>query len=405
MIVDVGTGVVNRPETLGRLMSANDTNERRIILCPSAYFPSVGGIEEITRTLAQELIQRGFEVIVVTNRFPDQTPSAETLDGVPVRRFSFKYPVRSFGIFGKMLEGSREFLRYVAFIRSFKPDIIHIMGVGPAAIYTVWAQRFCKFRLLVTTHGEFTQDTSAIFDTSAFARWAAQRVLASADAVSACSRYVMDQAAAKFDLPQSRSVIYNGVELQSVERSDTRLAVGELDRYVLGVGRLVANKEFDLLVRSMAELRAEFPDVKLVFAGDGTERSRLEEIAAQCNISDQVIFAGMLRPPEVAHLYLRCEAFVSPCSIEGFGIVCLEAMRDGRPVVVASSGGPTEFIKAGENGLIFESHNVQSLTAALRSILKDRAFGAHMGAKAKETVSQFDRRKVVDQYIQFYRTS
>jgi glycosyltransferase involved in cell wall biosynthesis len=130
---------------------------------------------------------------------------------------------------------------------------------------------------------------------------------------------------------------------------------GETGGPYLFVGHLTAYKRADLAVRAASEM-----DRELWVVGDGPERSRLESMAGS-----GVRFLGRLEGPELARTYAACRALIFP-GLEDFGIVPVEAMAAGRPVIAYGAGGALETVLEGETGLFFSHRSVESLTRAIR---------------------------------------
>jgi glycosyltransferase involved in cell wall biosynthesis len=145
------------------------------------------------------------------------------------------------------------------------------------------------------------------------------------------------------------------------------------DPFVLSVGRLDSWKRIDLLIEAA---RLE-PRIALVIAGDGPDRERLEELAA--GLDDRVRFLGRVPEGELASLYATCRAVAYVPVDEDFGMVPLEAFRARKPVVTATdSGGPLEFVRAGETGWVAEPE-AASLAAALREAIEDEPLAQRYG--------------------------
>jgi len=162
--------------------------------------------------------------------------------------------------------------------------------------------------------------------------------------------------------------------------------------YLLIVGRLASGERYkghDELLAAMPSLLASHPETRLVVAGDGDDRPRLEAAAAAHGLADRVLFAGFVGEATLAELYRRAAAFVMPSRGDGFGLVYLEAMRAGLPVVAARGGAAEEVVADGTTGLLVDPASPEELTAALSRLLADPPLAARLGAaggrRARET--------------------
>ena len=153
--------------------------------------------------------------------------------------------------------------------------------------------------------------------------------------------------------------------------------------YVLSVGRLETLKRTELLVRAAAHLPSPG---RVVIVGEGPERERLAELARELGIADRVSFLGYVDDARLRSLYARAGAvFYAPWD-EDYGLVTLEAFHSGKPVVTTSdAGGPLEFVKDGENGLVVEA-DPTAIGAALGRLLGAPETARSFGERGLERV-------------------
>lgn len=177
----------------------------------------------------------------------------------------------------------------------------------------------------------------------------------------------------------SRLRKFNGLEAEALyhpSRLAGRLRAGALGDYVLSVGRIESVKRVDLIIRAMAAVPR---DIRLVIAGDGTQRANVERAAAAAGVADRVTFLGTVDDEQLIDLYADALAVVYPPFDEDFGYVTLEAFLARKPVITCTdSGGPTEFVRDGVNGWICEPAP-EALAAAVSAAGADRAAAARLG--------------------------
>jgi glycosyltransferase involved in cell wall biosynthesis len=150
------------------------------------------------------------------------------------------------------------------------------------------------------------------------------------------------------------------------------------------VGRLETQKGHDLLLRSLADLRSEGCNAVLLLVGEGRERTRLAELAAELGLADRVRFLGTRRDLPV--LFAAMDVFAFPSRWEGTPLALIAAMAAGLPVVATPVGGIPDVLKDGVRGRLVPVDDVPALTAALRDILRDAATSRTLGAAAREYV-------------------
>jgi len=158
---------------------------------------------------------------------------------------------------------------------------------------------------------------------------------------------------------------------------------------ILSVGRWSAADRYkgaDELIEATSQLVEEFSDIQVVMAGDGDDVPRLQALAKSLALNDHVHFLRGLSEEHIAACYSRADIFALPSTGEGFGLVFLEAMAFGKPVVATRAGGATDVVKDGESGLLVEPQNSQALAATLARLLRDPALRVRLGSFAATTV-------------------
>ena len=180
-------------------------------------------------------------------------------------------------------------------------------------------------------------------------------------------------------------VVHNGVSPAPFEQAIRAELRGELRGVdgrpiVLTLARLVPQKGIGYLI----EAAARVPDALFAIAGDGPERSVLEEKAEACGVSDRVVFLG--HRGDAPALLASCDLFVLPSLYEGLPVSVLEAMASGRPVIATGVGGTNEAVQAECTGLVVPPADPEALARAIRRLLGDRALAQRLGAEAQRRV-------------------
>ena len=215
--------------------------------------------------------------------------------------------------------------------------------------------------------------------------WDRRRALATAKAAFAISGYTL--ARARPYLPRRAEpipVIPLALEERRPEGAVDASLISRLDRgFLLIVGRMEATERYkghDQVLEAMTAL----PDARLVVAGDGGDRARLESKTAALGMGDRVFFTGFLSEATLAELYRRCAAFVMPSQGEGFGLVYLEAMRAGKPVLAARGSAAEEIVRHEETGLLVNPEDREELREALSRLLGYPGEARRMGEAGRE---------------------
>jgi glycosyltransferase involved in cell wall biosynthesis len=208
-----------------------------------------------------------------------------------------------------------------------------------------------------------------------------RRAIAHVDAFVAVSALTKERFLAWSGLPEERGfVVPNCIDASAFGPGPKRADL--LDRYglkgkhvLLTLGRMSAAeryKGFDETMEAVAALAPEHPDLAYLICGDGGDRPRLEQKAADLGIADRVVFAGYVPEPEKADHYRLADAFVMPGRGEGFGIVYLEALACGVPVVASSRDASREAVRDGDLGEVVDPDDPASVRAGiLRALATD----------------------------------
>jgi glycosyltransferase involved in cell wall biosynthesis len=221
------------------------------------------------------------------------------------------------------------------------------------------------------------------------------------------SSWVAERLAACGINNEKMTVVYEGVEIPRLPPDDVRREARLLwgvtdDAPLLGcVGVLLRDKGQDLLIRVLADLRSEFPQARLLLAGDGPDRSHLERLAKQLGLGDAVIFAGFVTAMEP--VYSALDVFLFPSRFEGLGTSLLAAMSYAVPSVAFSTCAFGEIIEHGKSGLLAELGNETSLRNAAATLLRNPPIAKQIGDAARARIqSKFSAAKMVDEMLRVY---
>jgi len=164
---------------------------------------------------------------------------------------------------------------------------------------------------------------------------------------------------------------------------------------LLTVGRLVPRKGIDTTLEAISELSCEFPDLLYRIVGSGPDGPRLGRLVEKLHLASRVEFLGRVPSDALPEVYRNAHIFVMPAreeparaSLEGFGIVYLEASASGLPVIAGRSGGTGEAVRDCETGLLVEPDNPQELAVAIRTLLNDPRLRQRMGQAGRRWVEE-----------------
>jgi glycosyltransferase involved in cell wall biosynthesis len=205
----------------------------------------------------------------------------------------------------------------------------------------------------------------------------------------------------RFGVEATRATtILNGADIDVFNPDvELRNSPAPFDRYCLFVGRLTPRKAADLLLEALVEA----PRVNCVFAGDGPERSKLEQLAAELGVTERVAFLGDVSPQMLAPLYVRADLLVIPSFSETTPLVAFEAMACGTPVLSSRVAGLPDVVHDWSTGFLVKPGDVGQMAIAMRFLTADRPALVRMGSEAQQRVrKRFLWPNVAREYLTLY---
>jgi len=207
--------------------------------------------------------------------------------------------------------------------------------------------------------------------------------------------------------PETVDLVYEGVEVPLPVTSEARAAarrrwsVDAKDMLFGCVGYLLPEKGQEFLVRALPAVRAKYPTARLLLAGDGPCRARLESLSQTLGLQDAVIFAGFVG--DIAQVYAALDAFVFPSLAEPLGTSLLAAMAGGLPVLAVASGGVPEYVEPGNTGLLVPRPEPDLFSVEMLRLLREPELGKRLGASAREAIqARFSADCMVDNTLAVY---
>jgi glycosyltransferase involved in cell wall biosynthesis len=226
--------------------------------------------------------------------------------------------------------------------------------------------------------------------------------------IVAISRWSADRVA-RSGIPESKiAIVYEGIEIPARPTMEQRARARAkynvpADARLLGcVGVLSPDKGQEWLIRALAELRKKFRSAKLLLAGDGPCRERLQKLAQDAGVSDAVIFAGFVG--DVESVYAALDVFLLPSFFEALSNALMSAMAHAIPSIAFNLGGPAEVIEDAKSGLLVEPANAEALCDAIAKILKDPTLAKELSEGARKRIQEsFSADKMVEELLRVYR--
>ncbi len=288
------------------------------------------------------------------------------------------------------------------YLRRNRVDVVHTHDWG-VFLDTLIAARLARVRVCVhTVHGEYMAYPPGAWSAlkKALRHWLERRV-APRGTIACVSDALRTHVRAEVGIAHEAMVtIPNGIAVGAPPVRPLSTHGARPVRFIT-VGRLAAVKNVGMLLEAFAQVVAAHPQVSLRIVGDGPERARLEQQAAQLGVAKQVDFAGFRSDTDA--LLGAADAFVLASISEGIPMAVLEAMRAALPVVATRVGGIPNTVADGATGILVESRDVAGLAGALTRIVTERAAAEVMGRAGFERVAAlFSMDAMVSGYERLY---
>jgi glycosyltransferase involved in cell wall biosynthesis len=225
------------------------------------------------------------------------------------------------------------------------------------------------------------------------------------DYIIAPSYFTKKQIIETFKIPSEKiEVIHEGVDTSKFNPNNKPIFRDKFkSQYViLFVGALVKTKNVDKLIRVFNYVQKRI-DTSLVIVGEGPEKSNLMKIVKELNLTNKVFFEGFVKDEDLPYYYSSCDIFASCSIIEGFGLIFLEAMASGKPVVAFNIASIPEVV--GNGGIIIKNFDLKEMAEKIIELLSNKEVYEEYSRKAREIAINHDWNIIAKKYLNFFEKS
>lgn len=295
--------------------------------------------------------------------------------------------------------------------RSHKIDIIHAHFAYPEGLAALLATKVVTKPLVLTLHGDdIVTEPSVNYGVRLQQRYdvMVRKVLAEAERVLVSSRYIYQEALNVGCCKERLVHLPNGVDLQRfnplISGSFVKARLGITDHPMIFTLRFhIPKNGIEYLIRAIPSVLREVPEAVVVIGGDGPLRVYHEALANRLGVSQHTLFVGRIPQEELPHYYAACDVFIIPSIIEAFGLVTVEAMACGKPVIGTNVGGIPDVIVNGVNGILVRPKDPQEIAEKLITLLKNSELRRELGLRGRKIVERkFDIEKRIDRISSIY---
>ncbi|MBI2264638.1 MAG: glycosyltransferase family 4 protein [Armatimonadetes bacterium] len=375
----------------------------RIGMFTDCYTPIINGVVSSIRTSVDALREAGHEVTVLAPEEPGYRERDKAILRFKAIIFPFQkeervalpFPVRNFQL-----------------LSSLNLDVVHVHTPFSLGLLGLWHARKRRIPLVFTYHTMFADYVHYIPLPQDFMRKLAIEI--SRGFCNQCQAIIapsteVQRILGTYGVTAPTCVISSAVNGNhfgegSGEFVLSRHGLPKGARILLFVGRLGKEKGLDFLLQAFRSIYREFPDVYLFLVGDGPERRPYEDLCSKLGIRERVVFTGYVGREEIPHYYAASYLFWFSSLTETQGLVLLEALAAGSPVVAVRATGVSEMGVEDEDSF-FTDNEEESFLSATRVLLQDRDLRNRMGERGRANAKRFSPASAASQLIRVYHSA
>jgi len=377
------------------------------IICDPITHLTAGSIVSTLR-FAERLKKRGHKIIFIAAKDKEKR-DISFYEGFKIYRF---FSIALPGSKGQYLISFPKVKAIKHILNEEKIDLVHVIDPTPAAILCVKAAKSLGIKVVAHSHTQpenlcmqlpkFVQSKSLNNLIYNYIVWIYRKV----DAVICPSKFA-ERMLYKFDKNLKTYVISNGVDLSRFKKVDYKKLSdsgksSSKEKLILYVGRLHMEKSVHTLIESMPYILKKLKNVCLDIVGAGHLQEDLKNLAKDLGILDKITFTGKISDKDLLKEYNNCDLFVLPSIAELEGMVVLEAMACGKPILISDSklSASSDFVNG--NGLVFKLQNPKDLAEKALIILTNERKIKKMAAESYRQIQGYDINKSVDKLENLY---
>ncbi|OKY77386.1 MAG: Glycosyltransferase, AglL family [Candidatus Methanohalarchaeum thermophilum] len=366
----------------------------KILQTPIRFYPYTGGVENHVYDLSKKLIQLGNDVSVICSREPRDLKKKEEIDGIKVNRLRYYGKIANTNITPSLpLKLLKE---------NF--DLIHTHLPTPwNANWSSIISRLKNKPLVLTYHNDIVGEGINDYIAKYYNKTFLKTLLSNSDKIIITQPSYLNYSPYLKPFEDKVEVIPNGVD---VNRFTPKYGEGE-GIFFLGVlDEYHRYKGLDVLLKAFKKVSSKI-DTELIIGGSGELLKEYKDLAKELNIENKVNFVGYIPERDLPRYYRKSNLFVLPSissEQEGFGMVLLEAMASGLPVITTDVAGVSDEIKNNVYGKVIQPNNIEKLAKAITSILRNKEKKRKMGKRGRKLVEErFNWKKIAKKTNELYK--
>ncbi|KJJ85224.1 group 1 glycosyl transferase [Candidatus Omnitrophus magneticus] len=378
----------------------------KILIINYEYPPLGGGGGIFTRDLVEEFVREGHYVDVVTTHFKGLS-LYEKINGVNIYRVKVlcRKSLEIATILSLLTFPILAFLKALILCARNKYDVINTHFAVPSGIVSLILVKILRIPSVLSILGGDIFDPSKKLSPHRhfLFRRAVKMVLNNAEIVIAESTDTAKNARKYYNFNKQINVIPIGIPRKIFfSSSRAELDMDKNNIYLISVGRLVKRKRYDILIKAFNIVLKKINNSQLIILGDGPEKQNLFELAETLGILNKIKFAGRVTDEQKNQYLQNSDLYILSSEHEGFGIVILEAMSHGLPIISTNIGGQTDIITSSKNGILINPNDEEEMARAIISLALDERARKIMAVNNKQYFNNYDIKVTAKKYIDIF---
>lgn len=368
-----------------------------ILLLTPTYYPTRGGTEQVIHDVTQEFVSKGHDVTILTVCKHKDWSQFETIDTIPVHRISFSevfptYPRKNIKIFFKTL----------ALLRSNTFDIVVQYHVYPLGLGAILAAKLTRTKFITSLSGWDTYDP--VFKIKPFYVRIMKWVMNRSDACTSPSTQMAEIAQKVQGCNKEFTIIPHGTRLTCSEKAYEGPIYKRLKslqkKLIVSIQRLHERKGLTYLLSAIPSIVERIPDAYFIIGGKGPEEESLKKQCRDLNIEEYVSFEGFIDDEDLGQYHAAADVFALPTLYEAFGLVYIDALTYGTPIVTCDNAGARDIIRD-FNGLVTPIKDSMAFASATIEALQKE-----WDSEAIQKDAQRYRWPIIaDKYVEVYQST
>src|SRR3989338_8822149 len=386
-----------------------------ILMVSDGYFPEkVGGSYRYLAGLSRELVRRGHNIHVIVPKIEDGLSDTETINSVTIHRYRYSKTSPLINLISQIINSRKIFNKILT---EAKPSLINFHHALPS-LGIVKLKSIKNIPKVFTFYGPWGEEYRSRDNTSLLSNIHTKLMLFFEKyVISKCRSVLVLSEFSKFQLKEIHgvksekvSVIPSGLDISSFSLGDKmaarkRLNIFEDSKILLTIRRLDPRMGLDVMLRAFTIITAKIKGVRLLIGGTGPSLSALIKLRDELELTDSVDFIGHISEENLPYYYRAADISILPSrELEGFGLMTIESLSCGTPVIGTPVGSTTEILGKFEEKLLFKDSNADSMAEKIIDIFYgDDKDILYMSKKCRSFVEEnYNWSKIVQLVDEFY---